>query len=143
MENSIYNLHEQNTKIKDLLDKLASNYDIQSYKNKLMNFIEENNKRIFNTNKIDQKAYLLMTRTYYLKEFEKIENIVNNENLINQNYNLTNQNYIQLLSYLNALLNLEDIYINKNDLLRSLQLQTKIINIIKSYLINKIGKDNE
>ena len=108
-----------------------------------MNFIEENNKRIFNNNKIDQKAYLLMTRTYYLKEFEKIENFINNENLINQNYNLTNQNYIQLLSYLNALLNLEDIYINKNDLLRSLQLQTKIINIIKSYLINKIGKDNE
>ena len=106
-----------------------------------MNFIEENNKRIFNNNKIDQKAYLLMTRTYYLKEFEKIENFINNENLINQNYNLTNQNYIKLLSYLNALLNLEDIYINKNDCLRSLQIQSKIINIIKRYLINKIDKD--
>ena len=141
MENSINNLHEQNTKIKILLDKLASNYDIQSYKNKLMNFIDENNKRIFNSNKIDQKEYLLMTRTYYLKEFEKIENIINNENLINQNYNLTNQNYIQLLSYLNALLNLEDIYINKNDCLRSLQIQSKIINIIKRYLIYKIDKD--
>ena len=141
MENSTNNLHEQNTKIKALLDKLANNYDIQSYKNKLMNFIEENNKRIFNNNKIDQKAYLLMTRTYYLKEFEKIDNFINNENLISQNYNLTNQNYIKLLSYLNALLNLEDIYINKNDCLRSLQIQSKIINIIKRYLINKIDKD--
>ena len=141
MENSTSNLHEQNTKIKALLDKLANNYDIQSYKNKLMNFIEENNKRIFNNNKIDQKAYLLMTRTYYLKEFEKIDNFINNENLISQNYNLTNQNYIKLLSYLNALLNLEDIYINKNDCLRSLQIQSKIINIIKRYLINKIDKD--
>ena len=141
MENSTSNLHEQNTKIKALLDKLANNYDIQSYKNKLMNFIEENNKRIFNNNKIDQKAYLLMTRTYYLQEFEKIDNFINNENLISQNYNLTNQNYIKLLSYLNALLNLEDIYINKNDCLRSLQIQSKIINIIKRYLINKIDKD--
>ena len=141
MENSTSNLHEQNTKIKALLDKLANNYDIQSYKNKLMNFIEENNKRIFNNNKIDQKAYLLMTRTYYLKEFEKIDNFINNENLISQNNNLTNQNYIKLLSYLNALLNLEDIYINKNDCLRSLQIQSKIINIIKRYLINKIDKD--
>ena len=141
MENSTNNLHEQNTKIKALLDKLANNYDIQSYKNKLMNFIEENNKRIFNNNKIDQKAYLLMTRTYYLQEFEKIDNFINNENLISQNNNLTNQNYIKLLSYLNALLNLEDIYINKNDCLRSLQIQSKIINIIKRYLINKIDKD--
>ena len=141
MENSTSNLHEQNTKIKALLDKLANNYDIQSYKNKLMNFIEENNKRIFNNNKIDQKAYLLMTRTYYLQEFEKIDNFINNENLISQNNNLTNQNYIKLLSYLNALLNLEDIYINKNDCLRSLQIQSKIINIIKRYLINKIDKD--
>ena len=141
MENSTSNLHEQNTKIKALLDKLANNYDIQSYKNKLMNFIDENNKRIFNSNKIDQKEYLLMTRTYYLKEFEKIDNFINNENLISQNNNLTNQNYIKLLSYLNALLNLEDIYINKNDCLRSLQIQSKIINIIKRYLINKIDKD--
>ena len=141
MENSTSNLHEQNTKIKALLDKLANNYDIQSYKNKLMNFIEENNKRIFNNNKIDQKAYLLMTRTYYLQEFEKIDNFINNENLISQNNNLTNQNYIKLLSYLNDLLNLEDIYINKNDCLRSLQIQSKIINIIKMYLIYKIDKD--
>ena len=141
MENSTSNLHEQNTKIKALLDKLANNYDIQSYKNKLINSIEENNKRIFNSNKIDQKSYLLMTRTYYLQEFEKIDNFINNENLISQNNNLTNQNYIKLLSYLNALLNLEDIYINKNDCLRSLQIQSKIINIIKRYLINKIDKD--
>ena len=141
MENSFNNLHQQNEKIKTLLEKLANTYDIQSYKNKLMNFIEENNKRIFNSNKKDQKANLLMTRTYYLNEFEKIENIVNNENLVKQNYDLTKDDYIQLLSYLNALLNLEDLYINKKDCLRSLQLQTKIINIIKKYLINKIGKD--
>ena len=141
MENSINNLHEQNQKIKALLEKLSSTYDIQSYKNKFMKFIEENNKRIFNSNKIDQKACLLMTRTYYLKEFEKIENIVNNKYFSNQNYNLTNQKYIQLLSYLNVLVNLEDIYINKNDFLRSLQIQTKIVNIIKRYFINKISKD--
>ena len=141
MESSINNIDEQNKNIKILIDKLASNYDIQSYKNKLINFIEENNKLIFNSNPIDQKSYLLMTRTYYLKEFEKIENIINNEDLLNKNNNLTKEIIIQLLSYLNVLLYFEDMYINKYDINRSLQIQSKIINIIKVYLINKIGKD--
>ena len=141
MESSINNIEEQNKNIKTLIDKLASNYDIQSYKNKLINFIEENNKLIFNSNSIDQKSYLLMTRTYYLKEFEKIENIINNEDLLNKNNNLTKEIIIQLLSYLNVLLYFEDMYINKYDINRSLQIQSKIINIIKVYLINKIGKD--
>ena len=141
MESSINNIKEQNKNIKTLIDKLASNYDIQSYKNKIINFIEENNKLIFNSNSIDQKSYLLMTRTYYLKEFEKIENIINNEDLLNKNNNLTKEIIIQLLSYLNVLLYFEDMYINKYDINRSLQIQSKIINIIKVYLINKIGKD--
>ena len=141
MESPINNLDEKNHNMKSLIDKLANNYDIQSYKNKLINFIEENNKRIFNLNKIDQKSYLLLTRTYYLQEFEKIEKIINSEELLNKNINLTNEKYIQLLSYLNLLLYLEGIYINKYDIYRSLQIQSKIINIIKTYLISKIGKD--
>ena len=129
-------------KIKTLkLYKLANNYDIQSYKNKLINSIEENNKRIFNSNKIDQKSYLLMTRTYYLQEFEKIEKTINSEGLLNNNINLTKEKYIQLLSYFNLLLYFEEFYINKYDIYRSLQIQSKIINIIKTFLISEIGKD--
>ena len=141
MERPINNLDEKNQNIKTLIDKLANNYDIQSYKNKLINSIEENNKRIFNSNKIDQKSYLLMTRTYYLQEFEKIEKTINSEGLLNNNINLTKEKYIQLLSYFNLLLYFEDFYINKYDIYRSLQIQSKIINIIKTYLISKIGKD--
>ena len=141
MERPINNLDEKNQNIKTLIDKLANNYDIQSYKNKLINSIEENNKRIFNSNKIDQKSYLLMTRTYYLQEFEKIEKTINSEGLLNNNINLTKEKYIQLLSYFNLLLYFEEFYINKYDIYRSLQIQSKIINIIKTYLISKIGKD--
>ena len=141
MERPINNLDEKNQNIKTLIDKLANNYDIQSYKNKLINSIEENNKRIFNSNKIDQKSYLLMTRTYYLQEFEKIEKTINSEGLLNNNINLTKEKYIQLLSYFNLLLYFEDFYINKYDIYRSLQIQSKIINIIKTFLISKIGKD--
>ena len=140
MENSINNFSEQNQSIKALIDKLANNYDIQSYKNKVINFIQENNKLMFNSNKIDQKSYLLMTRTYYLKEFEKIENIIYNEDLLNKNINLTKEKYIQLLSYLNLLLYFEEMYINKYDIYKGLQIQLKIVKIIKDYLICKLGK---
>ena len=141
MERPINNLDEKNQNIKNLIDKLANNYDIQSYKNKLINSIEESNKRIFNSNKIDQKSYLLMTLTYYLQEFEKIEKTINSEGLLNNNINLTKEKYIQLLSYFNLLLYFEEFYINKYDIYRSLQIQSKIINIIKTFLISKIGKD--
>ena len=141
MESQINNLEDQNINIKTLIVKLANNYDIQSYKNKLMNFIEENNKLIFNSNKLDRKSFLLMTRTYYLEEFEKIGKFIDNKDLVNQNIDITKEKYIKLLSYLNVLFYFESIYINKYDFYRSLQIQSKLINIIKTYLINKIGKE--
>jgi hypothetical protein len=82
-----------------------------------------------------------LTRTYYLKEFEKIDKIIQNEELINENNVLTDELYLQLLSYLNLLLSFEDLYINDDDNYRSLQLQSKIINIIKKFVLKKIGKD--
>ena len=48
---------------------------------------------------------------------------------------------MQLLSYLNLLLSFEDLYLNNNDKYRNLQLQSKIIKIIKKFVLNKIGKD--
>ena len=125
---------DKNVNVNYLINKLAKSNDIQAYENKIMNYIEENNKRILVSIKNDKKTYLLLMRTYYLNEFNKIEKIID---LLNKNYNLTNETYLQLLSFLNLLLKFEEIYINKFDVLKSLQLQSKIINIIKQFIINK------
>ena len=131
--------NQVNINILSLINKLANSNDIQSYKNKFLKYIEDNNKTIFGSIKNDNKTSFLLTRTYYLNEFDKIEKIINNEDLVGKNYSITNDLYLQLLSYLNILLCFEDFYVYKTDLYRSLQLQSKIINIIKSYIINKIG----
>ena len=114
---------DKNVNANYLINKLAKSNDIQAYENKIMNYIEENNKRILVSIKNDKKTYLLLMRTYYLNEFNKIEKIID---LLNKNYNLTNETYLQLLSFLNLLLKFEEIYINKFDVLKSLQLQSKI-----------------
>ena len=89
--------------INELLKKLANSNDIQSYKNKIVNYIEENNKKIFGLNNIDKKHYLLLTRTYYLNELEKIEQNVNREEMEYKKGNLSKDKYLNLLSYLNVL----------------------------------------
>ena len=132
------NYTEKNPNISSLINELARTNDIESYKNRIMKYIKENNKRILVSIKNDKKSFLLLKRTYYLNEFNKIENMINNEELLNKNVNLTNEKYVQLLSFLNILMNFEDFYINKNDAYRSIQLQSKIIKIITRYLLDKI-----
>ena len=138
MEKEKDNYTEKNPNISSLINELARTNDIESYKNRIMKYIKENNKRILVSIKNDKKSFLLLKRTYYLNEFNKIENMINNEELLNKNVNLTNEKYVQLLSFLNILMNFEDFYINKNDAYRSIQLQSKIIKIIKRYLLDKI-----
>ena len=138
MEGILNKFKDENDKnIIFFLKKLSKGNNIFNYKNMVMSSIEKNNKQIFGSIKNDKKAYLLMTRTYYINEFNKIERFINNEELSNRNYCLTKEKYFLLLSYLIALSQFEDLYINKNDLLRSLQIQIKIINIIKMNIINK------
>jgi hypothetical protein len=131
--------NDNNLNIKSLMDKLSKSNDIQTYKNKIFEFIENNNNRLLVSIKNDKKTYLLLTRTYYTNEFDKIEKIINNEDLLNKNTTLTKDVYLKLLSYLNLLLNFEDFYVSKTDYFRSLQLQSKIISIIKKFLINELG----
>ncbi len=131
--------NDNNSNIKSLLEKLSKSNDIQSYKNKIFKYIEDNNKRLLVSIKNDKKTYLLLTRTYYTNEFNKIEKIINSEDLLDKNNNLTKDIYLKLLSYLTILFDFEDYYIYKTDYFRSLQLQSKIITIIKSYIINEIG----
>ena len=139
MENKKIILDDNNAKINSMISKLANAKDIELFKNKIKNFIEENNNRIFISIKNDKKDFLLLRRTFYLNIFDKIEKIINNEELINPNCNLQYDKYLLFLFYFNLLLDLENLYINKVDIFRSLQLQSKIINIIKKYFINKIG----
>ena len=120
--------------INELLKKLANSNDIQSYKNKIVNYIEENNKKIFGLNNIDKKHYLLLARTYYLNELEKIEQNVNREEMEYKKGNLSKDKYLNLLSYLNVLVYFEDLYMFKSDKLRSLKLQAKIVEILKNFL---------
>ena len=88
----------------------------------------------------DKKTFLLFKRTYYMRELEKTENFINSEKFMDKRLNLTYDEFSRLLAEFNNLLKLQNLYINFEDLFRSLQLQNKIINILKVYIINKIGE---
>ena len=88
----------------------------------------------------DKKTFLLFKRTYYIRELEKTENFINSEKFMDKRLNLTYDEFSRLLAEFNNLLKLQNLYINFEDLFRSLQLQNKIINILKVYIINKIGE---
>lgn len=88
----------------------------------------------------DKKTFLLFKRTYYMRELEKTENFINSEKFMDKRLNLTYDEFSRLLAEFNNLLKLQNLYINFEDLFRSLQLQNKIINILKLYIINKIGE---
>ena len=88
----------------------------------------------------DKKTFLLFKRTYYMRELEKTENFINSEKFMDKRLNLTYDEFSRLLTEFNNLLKLQNLYINFEDLFRSLQLQNKIINILKVYIINKIGE---
>ena len=139
MEKSKNNFNEEIQNINSMLNKLSNSNEIQSYKKKIMKFIEENNKHIFISIDNNKKDYLLLSRTYFLNEIDKIEKIINNEERTNPNFNLTYEKYLQFLSYFNLLLSFENLYITQVDIFRTLKLQSKIIDIIKKYIINKIG----
>ena len=128
----------KNIDISLLINKLADSNDIKEYKTKTMKYIEENMKTIFGSIKNDKKTYFLLMRTYYLNEIDKIEKAITNDELLNNNCNLTNEQYLKLLSFLNILLSFEGLFINKIDQFKSLQLQSKIIKIIKTNFIHKI-----
>ena len=90
----------------------------------------------------DKKTFLLLQRTYYLKELQKTETLINNEKFKEEKFNLTNDEFKRLVSEFNNLLNLQNSWMCVEDLLKSLQLQNKIINILKIFIINQI-KENK
>ena len=73
-----------------------------------------------------------------MKELEKAEKFINSERFSETKLNLTNEEFQRLVEEFNNLLNLQNLYISFEDLFKSLQLQNKIINILKIYITNKI-----
>ena len=138
MSRSTVNPIEKNQDINLLINKLANSNEIQSYKNTIIKWIEKHNKLILVSLEKDRKTYLLLTRTNYLNIFDIIEKYINYIELLEPNNKLSNEKYLKLISFFNILVKFEEVYINKFDEFRSLQLQIKIINILKMYFKNKI-----
>jgi hypothetical protein len=88
----------------------------------------------------DKKTFLLLKRTYYLRELKKTESFVNSEKFSEKQIDLTNGEFTRLVEEFNNLLNMENLYISIEDLFKSLQLQNKIIKILKIFILSKIDE---
>ena len=143
MQNSLHALKPQknaNFKQKKWRKKGKTRIELSKEKINNENGLDEND---MNLNKplflfTDKKFFLLLKRTYYMKELEKTEKFINSERFSETELNLTNEEFQRLVEEFNNLLNLQNLYISFEDLLKSLQLQNKIINILKIYITNKI-----
>ena len=143
MQNSLHALKPQknaNFKQKNSRKKGKTRIELRKEKINNENGLDEND---MNLNKplflfTDKKFFLLLKRTYYMKELEKAEKFINSERFSETKLNLTNEEFQSLVEEFNNLLNLQNLYISFEDLFKSLQLQNKIINILKIYLTNKI-----
>ena len=143
MQNSLHALKPQknaNFKQKNSRKKGKTRIELRKEKINNENGLDEND---MNLNKplflfTDKKFFLLLKRTYYMKELEKTEKFINSERFSETELNLTNEEFQRLVEEFNNLLNLQNLYISFEDLLKSLQLQNKIINILKIYITNKI-----
>ena len=143
MQNSLHALKPQknaNFKQKKWRKKGKTRIELSKEKNNNENGLDEND---MNLNKplflfTDKKFFLLLKRTYYMKELEKAEKFINSERFSETKLNLTNEEFQSLVEEFNNLLNLQNLYISFEDLFKSLQLQNKIINILKIYITNKI-----
>jgi len=143
MQNSLHALKPQknaNFKQKNSRKKGKTRIELRKEKINNENGLDEND---MNLNKplflfTDKKFFLLLKRTYYMKELEKAEKFINSERFSETKLNLTNEEFQRLVEEFNNLLNLQNLYISFEDLLKSLQLQNKIINILKIYITNKI-----
>ena len=143
MQNSLHALKPQkNANFKQKNSRKKGKTRIELRKEKINNE-NGNDENDMNLNKplflfTDKRFFLLLNRTYYMKELEKAEKFINSERFSETKLNLTNEEFQSLVEEFNNLLNLQNLYISFEDLLKSLQLQNKIINILKIYITNKI-----
>lgn len=97
--------------------------------------------RMFPKLNIDTKTFLMLRKTYYINLFSDIEKLLRNIEINNSNSGvISNNDYICLISYLYKLINSEKILISKEDNVKSLLLQKKIIEIMKIYVEKEMKK---
>ena len=88
----------------------------------------------------DKKIFLLLKRTFFLREIAKIEHYINSEKFLGEKLILSKNEYNILIAKYNNVLDMRNLYVCLEDLFKSLLVQNKIINILKMYLINKINQ---
>ena len=82
----------------------------------------------------ERRMLLILNRTYYMNEMEKIERYLNSlENL--KDLKMIKREEKKLIFCFNKLSNNEKIYINLHDFYKSLNLQKRIVIILKKYII--------
>ena len=91
------------------------------------------------TNNPEEKLFLLMIkRRYYINKMEKIERYLDSLNNLNKNISIEKEQRKLSLCF-NKLSNFESLYITLEDYHKGLNLQKRIISILKRYIINAIG----
>ena len=129
-KNAQYNKESNLKELQKLINKKKNLKNVK-FENEIKNQIQ-----IFPSINLDNKVYFLLTRTLYIKEFEKIEKFINKEDLLNKKININDEQYSELISYLDKLSNLQYLYLIEKDYIRSLQIKNKIIDILKNSNIN-------
>jgi len=104
------------------------NYDNNEFEELISNRITQ-----YTTENIN--LLLMLNRAYYTNEFQKIERYIDSLDYIN-NKNLSKDDEKRLTLCFNRLSKLEYLYISLEDYYKSLQLQKRIINYVKKYIIN-------
>ena len=87
----------------------------------------------------EEKVFLLMIkRRFYINRMEKIERYLDSLNNVSKNISIEEEQRKLSLCF-NKLSNFESLYITLEDYLKGLNLQKRIINVLKRYIINTIG----
>ena len=93
------------------------------------------------SNRIDQytseniNLLLMLNRAYYVNELVKIERYLDTLDYVNNN-SISKVDEKRLIFCFNRLSKLEYLYVSLEDYYKSLQLQKRIINIVKKNIIN-------
>ena len=115
-------------------------------KMQLFKIMEQNNtfqinKRLFPNIDSDNKTHLLLKKTYCMNIINSIENHLENDLRKNKgNVNISRDDYFSLSIDLYKLSNLDGLFICQEDFIKCLNIQNKIINILKQYVSNEINE---
>ena len=118
-------------------------------KMQLFKIMEQNNsfqinKRLFPKIDSDNKTHLLLKKTYCMNILSSIENHLENDLRKKKgNSNISRDEYFALFTDLYKLSNLDGLFICQEDFIKCLNIQNKIINILKQYVDNELNVNSD